>query len=59
MPRSYRGGTGSVPGWGTKILHAAQRGKKRKKRKRKEKLKKKNIKKEKKPWMFWRGLNRD
>ena len=34
---STAGGTGSIPDQGTKIPHAAQRGKKKKKKKRKEK----------------------
>ena len=28
LPASTAGGTGSIPGWGTKILHAARRGQK-------------------------------
>ena len=34
------GGTGSLPGWGTKILHATQCGEKKKKKKTGEKKKK-------------------
>ena len=34
---SNAGGTGSIPGWGTKISHAVQRGQKKKKKKKKKK----------------------
>ena len=45
---STAGGTGSIPGWGTKIPHAAQCGKReREGKKKKERKKKAERKKEK------------
>ena len=36
-----KGGMGSIPGWGTKMLHAAWHNKKKKKKEKKKLIKKK------------------
>ena len=47
---STAGGTGSIPGRGTKILHAAQYGQKKKKKKKEKFILLGYIKKTRQPW---------